>query len=201
MKNINRIFILFLLYSTFIVSQVTNEGLPSSWSLASDELSLVDANILPSFDLQAIKDEDKTNDYLFDKPWRFGYMHSVDYGFQDGTWDVLDNGDRIWRILISSDGALSLNFIFDNLFIPKDGSLYLYNDDHSDLLGAYTHKQNQEGGVLGTWLVRGDSVWIEYYEPLSVQGQGTLHIAKATHGYRNADTFNQAKGLNDSGRL
>ena len=59
--------------------------------------------------------------------------------------------------------------------------------------------QNQEGGVLGTWLVKGDSVWIEYHEPLSVQGQGTLHIAKATHGYRNADTFNQAKGLNDSG--
>jgi hypothetical protein len=199
MKNINRIFILLFLYSTFVFSQVTNEGLPSSWSLGSDELSEVEPNILPSFDLQSIKDEDKTNDYLFDKPWRFGYMHSVDYGFQDGKWDVLDNGDRIWRTLISSDGALSLNFIFDNLFIPKGGSLYLYNDDQSDLLGAYTSDQNQEGGVLGTWLVKGDAVWIEYYEPQNVIGQGTLHIAKATHGYRNADTFNQAKGLNDSG--
>ena len=29
-------------------------------------------------------------------------MHSVDYGLQDGKWDVLENGDRIWRILISS---------------------------------------------------------------------------------------------------
>ena len=199
MKNINRIFILLFLYSTFVFSQVTNEGLPSSWSLGSDELSEVEPNILPSFDLQAIKDEDKTNDYLFDKPWRFGYMHSVNYGFEDGIWDVLENGDRIWRILISSEGALSLNFIFDNLFIPKGGSLYLYNDDQSDLLGAYTSDQNQEGGVLGTWLVKGDAVWIEYYEPQNVIGQGTLHIAKATHGYRNADTFNQAKGLNDSG--
>jgi len=199
MNRLQKLLSLLLLFNLYSFSQVTNEGLPSSWSLPSNELSLVEANILPSFDLQAIKDEDKTNDYLFDKPWRFGYMHSVDYGFENGQWDILDNGDRIWRILISSDGALSLNFIFDNLFIPKDGSLYLYNDDHSDLLGAYTHKQNQEGGILGTWLVKGDSVWIEYYEPLSVQGQGTLHIAKATHGYRNADTFNQAKGLNDSG--
>ena len=199
MKNINRIFILLFLYSTFVFSQVTNEGLPSSWSLGFDELSEVEPNILPSFDLQAIKDEDKTNDYLFDKPWRFGYMHSVNYGFEDGIWDVLENGDRIWRILISSEGALSLNFIFDNLFIPKGGSLYLYNDDQSDLLGAYTSDQNQEGGVLGTWLVKGDAVWIEYYEPQNVIDQGTLHIAKATHGYRNADTFNQAKGLNDSG--
>jgi hypothetical protein len=32
-----------------------------------------------------------------------------------------------------------------------------------------------------------------------VKGQGRLHIAKATHGYRNADTFKDAKGLNDSG--
>ena len=126
-------------------------------------------------------------------------MHSVDYGFEDGKWDVLENGDRIWRILISSPEALSLNFIFDNLFIPKGGSLYLYNIDKSDLLGAYTHKQNQEGGILGTWLVEGESVWIEYYEPQNVTGQGTLHIAKATHGYRNANTFNQSKGLNDSG--
>ena len=97
----------------------------------SAELSDVEANLLPSFDLQAAKEEDKTNDYLFDKPWRFGYMHSVDYGFEDGNWDVLENGDRIWRILISSQDALSLNFIFDNLFIPKGGSLYLYNDDRS----------------------------------------------------------------------
>ena len=199
MKHSKILLPLFSLYSLFIFSQVTNEGFPISWSYLSAELSDLEANLLPSFDLQAAKEEDKTNDYLFDKPWRFGYMHSVDYGFEDGNWDVLENGDRIWRILISSQDALSLNFIFDNLFIPKGGSLYLYNDDRSDLLGAYTDTQNQEGGILGTWIVKGDSVWIEYYEPQNVTGQGTLHIVKATHGYRNADTFNQAKGLNDSG--
>ena len=85
------------------------------------------------------------------------------------------------------------------IYLFLGGSLYLYNSNKSDLLGAYTHKQNQEGGILGTWLVEGDSVWIEYYEPQNVLGQGTLHIAKATHGYRNADTYNLAKGLNDSG--
>ena len=62
MKNIKIIFILFYLHSTIIISQVTNEGLPSSWFLVSDDLSIVEANILPSFDLQAIKDEDKTNE-------------------------------------------------------------------------------------------------------------------------------------------
>ena len=190
---------LFLIFSTVGFSQVTNEGQPLSWSYASSDLLDVEAKTLPSFDLKAIEDEDKINDNSFDRPWRFGYMHSVDYGFEDGQWDILENGDRIWRILINSPEALSLNFIFDNLYIPKGASLYLYNDQKTDLLGAYTEKQNQDGGILGTWLVQGDSVWIEYYEPQNVVGQGTLHIAKATHGYRNADTFNQAKGLNDSG--
>ena len=196
MKNILPFLLIFTLISN---AQVTNEGQPLSWSYSTNELEVVEAKTLPTFDLKSIQEEDKINDLSFDRPWRFGYMHSVDYGLEDGKWDVLENGDRIWRILISSPEALSLNFIFDNLFIPKGGSLYLYNSNKSDLLGAYTHKQNQEGGILGTWLVEGDSVWIEYYEPQNVLGQGTLHIAKATHGYRNADTYNLAKGLNDSG--
>lgn len=199
MKNSKILLALFLLYSIFSLAQVTNEGNPRSWSYSADDLELVESKTLPIFDLKSVQEEDKVNDLSFDSPWRFGYMHSVDYGFEDGQWDILENGDRIWRILISSPSALSLNFVFDNLFIPKGASLYLYNDDKSDLLGAYTSDQNQEGGILGTWLVEGDYVWIEYYEPQNVIGQGTLHIAKATHGYRNADTFNQAKGLNDSG--
>ena len=86
MKHSKILLPLFSLYSLFIFSQVTNEGFPISWSYLSAELSDVEANLLPSFDLQAAKEEDKTNDYLFDKPWRFGYMHSVDYGFEDGIW-------------------------------------------------------------------------------------------------------------------
>ncbi|MDG1269275.1 MAG: T9SS type A sorting domain-containing protein, partial [Ulvibacter sp.] len=157
------------------------------------------AKALPSFDLEQVRAEDALNDYKFDKPWRFGYMHSVDFGFEDGQWTTLKNGDRIWRLAVESKDALSMNFIFDEFSIPQGSSVYLYNDDRSDLLGAYTSIQNQESGILGTWIVKGEKVWIEYFEPANVSGQGQLHIAKATHGYRNADTFQAAKGLNDSG--
>mgnify|MGYP007000250955 len=52
----------------------------------------------------------------------------------------------------------------------------------------------------GTWLVKGEKVWIEYYEPLDVKGQGRLHLAKVTHGYRDANGYNDPlqKDLNDS---
>ena len=179
-------------------AQVTNQGIPNSWNLNLDNAQ-IQKKSLPSFDLEAVKSEDAENDYKFEAPWRFGYMHSVDYGFDDGAWTILENGDRIWRILITSKDALSLNFIFDDFYMPEGGYIFLYNNEKTDLLGAYDSNQNQESGVLGTWLVEGDAVWIEYFEPNEVKGQGRLHIAKATHGYRNAETFKEAKGLNDSG--
>ncbi len=196
MKKLLLLLTIFFTINCF--SQVTNKGKPQSWKQL-DNAQNIQPNLLPNFDLKAIQDEDKVNDGLFDRPWRFGYMHSVDFGFEQGQWDTLENGDRIWRILISSPEALSLNVIFDDFFIPEGSTVYLYNQERTDLLGAYTSIQNQESGILGTWLVEGDSLWIEYHEPANVSGQGRLHIAKATHGYRNAETFNLAKDLGDSG--
>jgi len=184
--------------SLTLIAQVSNEGKPISWKLKLQETKNVNAIKLPSFDLKAIQQEDKINDNVQGKPWRFGYKHNVDYGIENsGKWSHLPNGDRVWRILFESKGALSLNFIFDKFFMPEGGKLYLYNNDRSDLLGAYTNIQNQKSGILGTWLVKGDKVWIEYFEPKEVKGQGVLHIANATHGYRTRETY--AKLLGDSG--
>ena len=93
-------FFVFVIFSSFSYSQVTNNGQPVSWGLNLD--NQVEKISLPNFDLEAVKAEDAINDYKFESPWRFGYMHSVDYGFDDGVWTVLENGDRIWRILITS---------------------------------------------------------------------------------------------------
>ena len=182
MKKI--IFAAICLFTAYSFSQVTNQGIPNSWNLNLDN-SQIQKKELPSFDIEAVKAEDAANDYKFDAPWRFGYIHSVDYGLEDGVWSTLENGDRIWRILITSPKALSLNFIFDDFYMPKGGSLYLYSDDKSDLLGAYTSVQNQDSGMLGTWLVYGEKVWLEYYEPAEVIGEGRLHLSNITHGYRN----------------
>jgi len=196
MKKIVLIF--FFSYSLTFIAQVTNEGKPVSWKYKLQETKSVQTIQLPSFDLRSIQEEDKTNDKLQAKPWRFGYKHEVNYGLENsGLWTELPNRDRVWRILFESKGALSLNFIFDSFYMPKGAKVYLYNEDRSDLLGAYTAIQNQKSGVLGTWLVKGDKVWIEYFEPQEVKGQGKLHIANVTHGYRSRETYE--KTLGDSG--
>ncbi len=196
MKKIVGLLIVFI-YTIVSTAQIVGENQPQSWKLTQD-YSKVPIVALPSIDVATLKSEDLINDKLA-KPWRFGFKHDVNIGFEDGVWTVLENGDRIWQIHIESKKALSLNVIFDDFYMPKGGSVFLYSQNHKKVLGAYTEVQNQESGILGTWLVESDNIIIEYYEPADVLGLGRLHIGNVTHGYRNAESYKQEKALGSSG--
>lgn len=180
-------------------AQVTNSGTPKSWDRQA--LSSVEPIVLPKVDMEAIEAEDAVNDVKFNQPWRFGVETQVDYGIENaGVWDELPNGDRIWRINIISEGAKTMNFIFDQFYMPPGATVYLYNNDKTTLLGAYDSSLNREDMYLGTWTIEGENIWIEYHEPKSYKNQGKLNISKAVHGYRSVTTADLiSKGLNDSG--
>ena len=196
--------LLFFCYPLLFVAQVTNKGEPASWALAIK--SNMEPVTLPLIDIQKVKAEDELHKKLPTKPYRIGVLHNVNSGLENaGNWTQLPNGDRIWRILFSSQDAVHLSVNFDKFYLPKGGEIYLYNDDRTDLLGAYTETQNNEKQVLGTWFVNGDKLWIEYYEPKEVKGQGELNLSSVVHGYRLGHTYqkgylnSEEKALNDSG--
>ena len=187
---------LLLFMPLLMASQVTNEGRPISWKFSNLQVETLH---LPEFDLVELQKEDAQNDAKGQGPWRFGYDHVVDINIANqGTWFNMNDGSRFWIYNIRSEGALTMNFIFDEFYIPEGGRLYFYNRDRTDLLGAYTHTQNREDKLFGSWLVDGDDIYIEYYEPANKIGQGKLNISKAVHGYRSV-TKNFDKDLNDSG--
>lgn len=188
----------FLCFAFVVSAQVTNEGTPESWKLSSPKS--IESIKMPAFDLKALLDEDAIYDHQGDRPWRFGKEFLVNHTLQNsGEWTALANGDRIWRIRFQSEGAVTMNFLFEDFYLPRGAKIYLYNNDRSDLLGAYDHNQNNEARTLGTWLVDGDDVWIEYFEPAKEAGKGILQIGKVVHGYRSQAQFSADKGLNDSG--
>src|SRR5690606_13095870 len=190
MKKITCYILFFISFYGF--TQVTNQGEPLSWNLSG--LSSVIPEVMEEVEI------DNSSDTFVKQgePLRFGQELAVQLHTQNaGIWDQLSNGDRLWRINIISENATSLNFIFNDFFIPEGATLYLYNNQKTDLLGAYTHEQNREDGKLGTWFVAGDNVWIEYYEPKYQKGKGRLQIEKVVHGYR-AITDITGRGLNDS---
>jgi len=185
--------------TTSLKAQVTNEGQPESWGL--NNINTTSVIEMPSLDMTRISEEDAISDQDKGNPYRFGYEMNVNLGLDNaGVWDILPNGDRIWRINILSEGARTMNFIFDSYILPEGAKVYLYSDDQQSLIGAYTSVMNHPEEVLGTWLIDGDNIWIEYYEPANVAGQGKLNIGSVIHGYRSVTEASlMSRGLNDSG--
>jgi lysyl endopeptidase len=66
-----------------------------------------------------------------DVPHQFGKAVDVDILFAPDDDNVirLDNGDWVWRAVIRSDEALSLNLIFDKWWIPDGAEAYVYSDE------------------------------------------------------------------------
>ena len=79
--------------------------------------------------------------------------------------------------------------------------MHLYDEKKTNKVGAYTARNNRSDGELGTELVHGDKIIVEYYEPSNVSGQGTFTICNVIHGYRSLNIIQKdlAKALNSSG--
>jgi lysyl endopeptidase len=180
-------------------AQISQDGTPLSFSLKEkSELKSVPFEIMPSVDIEALKREDVYNDQLKDQPWRFGHNMTVNINPKNsGVWDNLADGSRLWRLGIKSKGALTLNLTFDNYRLPKGATLFIYNENHSEVIGAFTDFNNQEDRYFATTLVQGESITIEYYEPANADFPGELNLWRVTHGYRSV--FDFAKTFGQSG--
>jgi lysyl endopeptidase len=200
MKN----FTFILLFSCIlgVAAQNSQRPVPESWNIATiEKFAPIE---LEKPNLALFKAQDAVNDLDRSIPWRFGYDHFVDFGLDTaGKWHSLPNGDRIWRIKFISPDALSMNLIFDRYNIPIGGKVYIYSGDKSQILNVFTHQHNSPEEILGTWMVNGESIWIEYFEPKKVSGQGRLNIGNVIHGYRTLKTLKadqeNKRPLNDSG--
>lgn len=134
-------------------------------------------------------------------PFRFGAPFDVDYGLDNaGQWDDLPNGDGVWRLKISSPGAYSINLLYSLYRLPAGAQLYVYNEDRSQVIGAFTDRNNKDYGEFSTAPVKGDVCIVEYYEPAAVRGQGQLVISRIIHAYRDIFGYlKEADGFGSSG--
>tara|TARA_B110000003_G_scaffold274490_1_gene314584 strand:- start:3418 stop:5736 length:2319 start_codon:yes stop_codon:yes gene_type:complete len=191
-------FFFIFLISVSVFAQIPDELKPPSWKTTNKSSFNIKPYILPAIDLVKLKSEDEINDKNKSKPWRFGKDQFVNHDISDvGEWSTLPNGDRIWRMSYKSEGAYSLNFMFESFNIPIGSKLYVYSNDKKDLLRPFTHFNNNPEQVLGTWLVKGNHAWLEYHQPANIKGEFTLIISSVIHGYRTAKTYQ--KSLGDSG--
>lgn len=186
---IRKIFYLFICLATAHLSsiqlkaQITQGGEPRT-KARKIQLQEIPVHTLPSIDREKLRKEDAERAKRgkeFDR--RFGVTFDVALNVsQTGVWYQLPNGDRIWQLKIQAPGATSINLTFSSYFMPAGADLFLIGQFNT--IGALTSFNNQQDEKLGTSLIWGDWVVLEYYEPLQVRGLGKLEIGKATHGYR-----------------
>ncbi len=189
-----QLLILFLCLFSFVASvraQVSHGGTPHF--LYSGERNGLRSAIaeepffieMPSFDLQALLEEDSINSSNMRRSIRFAnkFFTAIERG-KSGQNFVLPDGTKIWQVGLRSAGAYSINVLFSEFHIPEGGQLFLYSADKSHIIGSFTHENNTDGKMLPTAPVTGDEIIVEYSEPANVSFEGILKITEVNHDYR-----------------
>ena len=131
-------------------------------------------------------------------PFRFGSPFEVNYNLNNsGEWIETDLG-RIWRLSITSEDAYSINLIYNRFVLPDGAEVFVYDEDMTTILGAFTSANNKEYETFSTAPTKGETTIIEYFEPYDSEFNGELSIGSVVHGYKNV-FFNDERGYGDSG--
>lgn len=151
---------------------------------------------MPAFDLEKMQKEDAEMEGL-DVPYRFGKGFDVSYSLSDGFWQNVEGG-RLWSLTFESEGAISLNYIFENMYLPEGASLFIVNHDKTVVYGPVTSEMlvPKESTFL-TDIIPGASSTIYLFEPSAKINESTLTIKRVVHGYRGFDFKQADKSLGD----
>lgn len=189
----------FLIITTFLRGQIGHGGNPML--KPADKIDEVVSVVqkMQSLPLQiqqmAGKPSGKKGDAL-----RFAHPFFVELTpANSGEWVIMENGVKIWRLGIKSDGAYSINLIFDRFNLIPGDSLFIFNPDQSLVLGAFTYNNNQPEGILATAPIPGDQVIVELRSNSnSVKESGVL-IGAVNHDYLNLFSYLKGGVFGDSG--
>ncbi len=181
-------------------AQISEGGQPIS---VSRTLSAVMHTVqMPDVDVEALLAEDEIEQGK-GIPYRFGTPFEVGYNLENsGTWNDLNDGSAVWRLRIATHDAFSINLIYREFSLPAGAKLFIYNEDFSHVIGAFTSKNNKDYGKFATAPVPGDVCILEYYEPAAVRGQGIIEIQRIVHAYKNvfrAEVIDQGRDFGGSG--
>jgi lysyl endopeptidase len=186
------------IFSQQPIYQLSDGGTPwgSKFTQFNHEIPMMD---MGEVDLDALQQEDAINDLNKNGSFRFGYNHFVNYNLNNsGVWKTLDNGDQVWRIGFYCPGATSINLAFQYLSIPEGAQLFVYTEDQTTILGAFTQKYVSPDLQLGTELLPGERVIVEYLVPSTASNVGSLEVFRVTHGYRGITDYARAFGSSGS---
>ena len=183
-KTIGFIAGLFIIFNSSLSAQISESGVPISLQNSTRYLfanQAISEEIVPAFDIEKAKAEDYARGAS-----RFAAPIAVNYSLEEnGSWTILPNGDRVWRVQLYAQQAKGLFVYYDDLYLPEGARLFMHSPDGQQIKGAYTHRNNKASGKFLTGSIKGEIAILEYYEPAAVRGQGIIDISRIYFAYEN----------------
>lgn len=186
MKRLNRFCLLAAatLSIAFNAVRAADVGALTRQSLSPDALNRVPHLQMPTLDTEALKAEDTDRDAA-GLPPRYAVPHPVRMTPEDaGTWEVVDKETRVWRLRISSPGAVSINLGFTAYQLPSGARLSIGATDGSYRIRDFTAGDNADHGQLWTPPVGGEDLLIELTIPTTGLSDYKLELGSINIGYR-----------------
>ncbi len=191
MKKITLIFSV-LLFSMSMYAQISTKQLPRSFSLKND--ISVPTKTLASPDVDALLEEDDLNANFF-KAQRCAVAVPLFESFFDNAKHISFDDYDLYVLKIDIPYAYAIGFSSDNFYLPKGAEFYLYNSDHSKILGAYTSDNNSDNGIFATEYVYGEDMIIEYYQPKGIAEKAQIELSEFVYFYRPVIHFEEQNEL------
>ena len=186
-------------FSLVNLAQISEGGFPVSFSNPNltEQFRQMD---LPKPDMEQIMIEDQMNaEAQYPGPERMGVSVSVNMDLiAAGTYEQLPDGSGIWRLKISVPEALALGVYYSKFYLPQGSKLFLYNENKTQVIGAFTSNNNPESGLFATEFIQGDKVTLEYYKPAGVTEKAEIFISEVAYAYRFISFANTDGGRDQS---
>ncbi len=183
-----RAFLLLVFSSLFLSivswSQISQGGFPQEIvHLKSATVPVIE---MPAFDLELMRKSMKVEHTEENKLKPFKFAHAFEVSLtpgNSGEWFVTDNDIYCWKLKIRSDGAKSINLIFDNFELPDNARLFIFNEKENSVLGAFTSVNNKVSGKFAVSPIAGDEITIQYEIPSEYLNDNSFEIIRVNHDY------------------
>jgi lysyl endopeptidase len=167
MKRYILIVCFFLLSAgTFMSAQVSEGGIPRKFQVLKTASSAGIHMPFVNNDMLRWNNEQEKETSPLLKPLTFAYPFPVNISPNtSGTWNRSGDGWWIWQLTISSEGAYSLNLLFENIHLPRQARLFLFTPNQSEILGAFTASTISDSRIFTTTPLPGDQIIVQYELP------------------------------------
>ncbi len=164
-------------------SQISYGGRPHKFD--GNTLNEIPVIRMPAFDIQSYAALQRANKLPGVKPLVFARPFEVEITPEkDGIWKE-QGGTAIWRVVLQSRGAFSLNIIFSKFRLEPGVRIFVYNPSRTQILGSFDHRNNRPSAALALSPVRGDKMIVEMHVDHEAGHWGDLVIGRVNHDFIN----------------